>query len=221
MINSPSPAEVMRDAIESGLLDVHTALPGRVESFDAAAQTADIKPMIRRVLRTATGERRAEVLPVIPSVPVQFLRAGDFFFRTPVAAGTFGLLIFSEYSIDQWRGTGEDIDPGDDRRHGLCGAIFLPGVHPAGSPIAESASSDAVELGEDGGYVASIGAGEARFPKSASESLARADRVEAELDLIRQALNSVAGGVGGGADFTGPNPYTSVGSTGSDTVKGE
>ena len=127
-IDSPSLATVIREAIETKLVDVHTGMPGRVESYDEEAQTANIRPLIKRVLREVDGSRVPEELPVLPSVPVAFPGSGGFSMTWPLAPGDTGMLLFSEMSIDRWRTTNEVIDPGDGRRHGLSGAMFVPGL---------------------------------------------------------------------------------------------
>lgn len=53
----------------------------------------------------------------------------------PVAVGDTGLLIFSDRSLDVWLATGGIVDPGDDRRHALSDAVFVPGLRPFSSPL--------------------------------------------------------------------------------------
>lgn len=53
--------------------------------------------------------------------------------------------------------------------------------------------------------------------KSAASPLARSDRVEAELNKIKAALDAVSAG---GGKLTGANTYLSVGSVGADKVRG-
>ncbi len=136
--DQPSLPTVIREAIESIMVDTHTMMPGTVDSYDPDTQKADVQPGLSRVLRKVDGNRVAETLPVIPSVPVQFLAAGGIVFAPPVQKGTTGLLLFAEYSIDKWRQQGGQGDPGDIRRHGLSGAVFLPGLQVAASRYALS-----------------------------------------------------------------------------------
>jgi hypothetical protein len=133
------------------MLDVHTSIPGRVEKYDVDAKTVDVKPMLRRVLRRADGSRVAEALPVIPSVPVRFPSAGGFYITFPIKAGDTGLIDLSETAIDRWRATGEDVDPADERRHGLSGATFEPGLRTIANPIADASATD-MRLGKDGAH---------------------------------------------------------------------
>ena len=43
---------------ENLLNNLHTALPGRVESYDPATQRADVQPLIRRRIPRAGTDRR-------------------------------------------------------------------------------------------------------------------------------------------------------------------
>lgn len=184
IIDSPSLATVIREAISSRLIDVHTAMPGRVENYNETDQTADIQPQAKRVIRRADGERIAETLPVIPCVPVQWPRGGGFFVSLPLAIGDFGMLIFNEYSIDRWRSQGEQVDPADERRHGLSGAVFVPGVHPAAKPIGD-ASATRLVIGKDGGTGIDMDAAAIRLGKAAAtEGIGLGDVIQTFIDVF-------------------------------------
>ena len=221
--SSPQLAAVISAAIETKMVDVHTSLPARVESYDAGAQTADVKPMIRRVMRSQTMERVAEDLPVIPTVPVLWPRGGGAFLSLPLAAGDFGLLVLTEYSIDRFRSTGEDTDPGDERRHDLANAVFIPcALYPRSQSLSDVSDTE-VRFGLDSDYVAAVRSGEVAFPKDATTFLARADRTLSELQAIVDVFNThvhtggtLTGGLTGKPNVTLPNP----GNPASDTVKG-
>lgn len=119
-------------------------MPATVTKYDAATQLADVQPGFKRVVRRADGSRVSEALPVVPSVPVAFLGGSDFVFAPPIKAGDTGVLLFAEYPIDKWRAQAEQGDPGDTRRHGLSGAIFLPGLQPTRSPFVDPDADHAV-----------------------------------------------------------------------------
>lgn len=150
MPETPTLAEVIRRAWDARMLDVHTSMPGMVVSYDAATQTADVQPMLRRPMRDQDGERVVEELPVVPGVPVLFPRTASAFVSLPIAAGDFVLLAFCEGSIDAWRGTGDVADPGDERRHNLSHAVAIPGVYPAAQALGDAHSTNVV-IGHDGG----------------------------------------------------------------------
>ncbi len=188
--DSPELATVIRGAIDARMVDLHTAMPGRVEAYDKDTQTADIRPQFKRVMRRVNGERVAEELPVIPCVPVQWPRGGGFAMTMPLAVGDFGMLILQEYSIDRWRSQGEQVDPADERRHGLSGAVFVPGLFPSADALADADNVD-LRMGKDGGVridVKDSGVIEVGAP-SATESIALGDIIKTHLDAIKTYLD--------------------------------
>lgn len=132
MANSPTLVEAIRRAMEASSSEICTALPARVESYDAAAQRASVQPLIRRTYQDESGARQVERLPVISDVPVSFPGAGDYSISWPLAKGDIVLLVFSQASIDKWLTSGKDVDPLDDRRHSLNDAIAIPGLRAFG-----------------------------------------------------------------------------------------
>lgn len=150
---SPTLAELLRSAVDSGLEDVHVAIPGRIEEWDPVEQKASVKPLVKRRVATENGEELIEELPIISDVPVLFPRSKEFFLSFPLAQGDFVLLIFAERSIDKWlSGDGEDTDPNDFRRHDLTDAVAIPGCAPFSKALAEVDPDNAV-LGHDNGGV--------------------------------------------------------------------
>ena len=224
--DSPEWASVIRSAIDARLVDVHTSIPGRIEAYDPATQTADVRPQFKRVMRRADGTRVAEDLPVIPCVPVQWPRGGGFAMTMPLRPGDFGTIILNEYSIDRWRSQGQQVDPADERRHGLSGAIFVPGVFPSSAALVDASNFDeepaeGARLGKDGGYFIEVTDGQTRLPNDASEFLARADRVLSEVQSFATKYDAHTH-LETGATTDPPLPAARVGTVGSvasDTVK--
>ena len=83
----PSRLEVTQEWIEQYLRNLHTALPARVQRYDAATQTADLVPLVRHPVPQPDGSYVMEDLPVLPSVPVVLPRTGPWFVSLPIAAG--------------------------------------------------------------------------------------------------------------------------------------
>lgn len=146
----PTLAEVIRSHVLANLSEMHIALPGRIESYDAATQKASVQPLLKLPFEDEEGARQVERLPVIPGVPVQFPQGGGYRLTFPVAAGDTGLLLFSEASLDVWLAEGGEVDPRDDRRSHLTDAIFLPGVRSFKTPITD-AHETKLSLGKEGG----------------------------------------------------------------------
>lgn len=124
---TPTLAETMRQSIENLLVDIHTALPARVESFDGQKSMVSVQPLLKRKFRTETD---AINLPIISNVPVIFPRTANAFIKMPIAKGDQGLIVFSERSLDKWLDSGgESISPDDPRKFDLSDAVFLPGLY--------------------------------------------------------------------------------------------
>lgn len=187
-------ADTLRRVIDAALLDVHTALPGRVRSYDASTQTADVVLGARRVVPAADedqDEDTAENLPVLVAVPVIWPRGGGYRMHAPLAAGDGVLVIFPEASIDRWLDSGDAADPALPTRHGIDGAIAIPGLGFRGGRIG-SAPTDGIVIGQDGGPDVKITGSEVQA--GGSLALAEAADVKAHLQAIESALTAVAGG---------------------------
>lgn len=206
----PGWAEVTRRALENRLHDLHVALPGQVVVYVPATQTADVLPMVRRVV--ARDDPREdpikEDLPIIRGVPVQFSSGGalQFSIHFPLIPGDTGMLLFSEASFAQWRATGKLSDPGDLRRHGISYPVFIPGVRPSTKPI-PGASATAATMGNASPSPSLIefGATDLKLGRSATDFVALASLVEARLTAIEAILNGhVHTGVTTGPGSSGP-----------------
>lgn len=124
-------ASTIKQGIDARLKDLHTAMPGIVETFDAEKQLATIQPAIRRIFVTRDGEKEILVpfdLPILINVPVIFPRGGGFSLTFPVKKGDECLLTFCERSIDNWHETGKVKVPGAKRFHSLSDATAFVGL---------------------------------------------------------------------------------------------
>lgn len=189
-------ADTLRRVIDAALLDVHTALPGRVRSYDAATQTADVTLGARRVVPATdedTTEDTAEDLPVLVAVPVVWPRGGGFRMHAPLASGDGVLVVFPESSIDRWLDSGDAADPALPTRHGIDGAIAIPGLGFRGGRIG-SAPTDGIVIGQDGGPDVKITGSEVQA--GGSLALAEAADVKAHLTAISAALATIATAAG-------------------------
>jgi hypothetical protein len=152
--------EVIQDAIESRVQEIATCLPGKVLSYDAATQTASVRPCLLRNMPTDTGGMATEPLPDMLGVPVAFPRAGDFVLHMPLSPGDFVLLVFPQWSISEFRRIGnqqEQIPTGDTRHHSLGSAIAIPGVFPSGMAVGSLPLTEAI-FGNPSGKGVSVGA---------------------------------------------------------------
>jgi len=117
-------AGVIRQGITNYMKDVHTALPGKIVSFNSTNQTASIQLLIKRIFK---GDNQVE-LPKLINVPVWIPRAGGFSITFPVKADDECLVLFSERSLDTWFKFGDSQVPSDFRMHSLSDAICLVGM---------------------------------------------------------------------------------------------
>jgi hypothetical protein len=132
-------AEVIQAALEARLSSMHVAIPGKVVSYNATTQTADVRPGVKRAVSTAVeGEFITEELPVIPSVPVCWPGGSGGHFRPSLSSGDGVLIVVCDLDPATWVRTGEVSDPGDLRRFDLSHAVCLPGFRPASGAISPS-----------------------------------------------------------------------------------
>lgn len=153
---SPELAELLRRASEALGLELRVSMQGRVVSFDAKTQKADVQPLVKQTYWDEAGARIAKSWPVIPGVPVQFPGGGGYRFTFPVKAGKddgdLVTLLFSDQSLDRWlAGSGAEVDPEIDHSHAISDAVALLGTRPfgAGGPL-QTFPTDAATWGKDG-----------------------------------------------------------------------
>lgn len=118
--------DLLRQAVQAGVAGIHTALPGRVESYDYEQQRASVKPLINRPL----ADGRVQEMPVISNVRVMWLESGGASLTFPVQRGDGCLLVFSESSLDRWLDEGGVVLADDVRRHSLQDAVAIMGLEP-------------------------------------------------------------------------------------------
>ena len=129
-----SPNEVktiIKGCMDSRVSNIHTAMPGRVVSYDPSTNRASVQP---------NGDYKSEdgrniQYPIIHNVPIQFPmgQGGTAGITFPINAGDGCLLVFSETQNDDFLG-GNKGDSEDSRRHSLNDAIAIPGVYAGAAP---------------------------------------------------------------------------------------
>jgi len=153
---APSLSAAIRRAFINMQKDLHTVIPGKVVSFNAAKQTAEIQPLIKRVFvnkEKGGGEtERVVSIPKLINVPVMFPRSGGWSITFPVKAGDECLVHFSERSIDAWHKNGGEQTPTDWRMHDYSDAICQLGLSSAVNVI-DSFNVDDMEIRNDEGDV--------------------------------------------------------------------
>lgn len=147
---STSPVDAMIAAFRGLKAEMWSALPGIVVSFNADAQTCEIQPAIKALIRDPLGAESWVTLPVFPDVPVVFPRGGGFALTFPIQPGDECLVVFSSRCIDAWWQSGGTQQQIEQRLHDLSDGFCIPG--PTSQPRKLSGlSMDAVQLrSEDG-----------------------------------------------------------------------
>ena len=194
-MTSLSFAELIKRAVENRLLDVHTAIVARVESYNSKEQTVDVRPQLKHALEGKDGELVFEKLPIIADVPVLFPRAGGFFISFPIQEGDFVQLFFNESPISDWWNQEETNI--ETTRHSLGGAVAIPGVYPKEDSLAEVSTENMV-LGKEEGTQIHLLKDEIRLgDKDSEEALAFAEPVlEAFKSIINKFNSHIHPGLG-------------------------
>lgn len=189
MEQAPTLAQILKQAIDNRLLDVHTALIGRVETYDANTQLADIQPVMKRAIKTNIGGTNQEELPLLVDVPVLFPRAGGYFISLPIQMGDYVQVVFNEMCIDDFL-TEASSTISFAGRFCLQGAVAIPGIYPQSKALTGAHKTNLV-LGQDQGLQIHIDSKKIRLGSDKSdEALAIASKVKEELDRIKSAFNS-------------------------------
>ena len=111
--------------LQSRMEDVHTMLPGTVQSYDPDTRTAVVKPSVK--LRTMHGD--VLDIPPIASVPVVWPGSNDFTaLSKDLPKGSGVMLLFSEASLGNWQRGSQDAAADDETRHSLQDAVAVPGL---------------------------------------------------------------------------------------------
>jgi hypothetical protein len=180
MTQTPTLAQLIKQAIENRMLDVHTAIIAKVERYDHQKQLVDVSPVLKR---------QDENLPMLCDVPVLFPRAGGFFISLPIQPGDFVQVIFNESAIDDFLAeSASSID--SVSRFSLQGAVVIPGIFPQSMALKDAHQINLV-LGKENGVHIHIDGEKIRLGSdSANEALALAKKVHDELQKIHQAFAS-------------------------------
>ncbi len=122
-------SEVIKAHIEARLVDVHTALPARVVSYDRLTRRASVQPLIKAPQKRETGTT-IEAMPVLSRVPVLFQGTSRNGITFPLQEGDLVWVMFSEQSLDNVLvSDGEVTDPKSPARFTLRGAVCIPGFN--------------------------------------------------------------------------------------------
>jgi hypothetical protein len=160
--STPTLQELLLQAIESRVTDIHVALPAIVQKYDATKQTCEVQPCIKKKYSDNTVVN----LPLITNVPVVFPRTSKAYLHIPLKKNDYVLLIFCERSLDIFMQKGGIVDPEDYRKHNLSDAVAIAGLFPQGTEI--QGATDKVDLVNDLAKISLEESGITRIGKTAS-----------------------------------------------------
>lgn len=152
---TPTLAEILRQAARKAVLALHTAMPGEVVSYDASTQTADVRPLLRWAEYLPGQLRRIVQLPDFPDVLVCHPRAGTAGVHLPLAAGDLVLLVFCSRSLTSWRSQSSASRAADPGRAltptPLDAAVALPLMTHDSAPWSALSGGSTINIGDDAG----------------------------------------------------------------------
>jgi hypothetical protein len=191
-MTTPTQREALDKVLQAGRRSLHTCFPAKVLAYDAAAQTVDVEPQLMRELEDDEGALVYERLPTLYDVPVQFPRAGGWYFGLPPQPGDFVEIQCAEQSTLAWRDTGVVSEPGISQPHGLNGCIAKPGWYPDTQKIPNLSTTDLVIGKVDGSASIRIKAdGSVTLAADAgAEALALARLVDEKLTKLQRAFDN-------------------------------
>lgn len=224
---SPQIEELIKNAIEQRLVQLHTSMPGVIAKYDPQKQVADVRPCLKR--KYPSGE--IVELPLLTNIPVAHPRAGKARIHLPLKEGDSVEICFSERSLENWNAKGGIVDPEDPRKHHLSDAYIKPCFYPNKDPFLVT-EPEAIEIVNDAaeifikkdGTISIKGSSLLLGDHSLSEFVAIASKVKTEIEALRTWASShthpyVDSPVGPSVTSPPPSPPPMVNDVGSAKVK--
>ncbi|WP_313579973.1 Gp138 family membrane-puncturing spike protein [Lacrimispora sp.] len=117
----------VKTVVSDMINEVHTAMPGTINSFDPGTGLASVTPAGK--FRTPDGKQLD--YPAITGVPVVIPQSSTVQIAFPISPGDSCLLIMSEQELDSWLYGREEAD--GKLKFDLTSAIAIPGLLNRGS----------------------------------------------------------------------------------------
>jgi len=186
---NPTQRDVIEAMIAAREEDTFVAIPARVQSYDAATQTADLVPMVKAPAAQPDGSYVHEELPVLPCVPVVFPRTGAWALTFALEPGDSVQVLVNTLDAVPWRMSDGSAPraPADLGRQHLAHAVCVPGIFPRSKALTRAAAatgSSGALLGSDAALVIGSDAGAARvtFRPNGALEIAQGDTVVVQVD---------------------------------------
>jgi hypothetical protein len=195
--------DALEAVIRSHLEDLRVSVPGQIWSY--ADGKASIKVGLQRPRLNSDGETTYQGEPLIPDVPVMFPAGGGTSIRWTPQRGDSVLLVVSDWGITEWLDGDDTAKPRDSRAHALGNCFAVPWDRSGDN------SGGTIEITAD---TVDLGGGSAQY-------MARADRVDSDMQKILDLLQSwTVAPNDGGAALKAAALTVSLDGSASDRVKG-
>lgn len=148
--------EFYRLMLEDFANNLRVAVPGIVESFDAATQTATVQVAIRERIANSDLTVHWVQIPLLLDVPIVIPRAGGYALTLPVKKGDECLIVFADMCIDAWYESGGIQNQIEKRRHDLSDAFAILGPWSQPRKLPNYATDAAQLRTEDGSAYISL-----------------------------------------------------------------
>lgn len=183
------------DAHSNQSLDgLHVSCAAIVEKYDEDKQVADVKPIVRRAKIGPDGKKFYESHPVIPDVPIQWLRVAEFGIHWTLAKGDYVTLVFQDLSNSEFRTTGNESEPFDLRLHGFGSPVAYPGEIRDGKVYATLASGNKSRIGKDSTDIQlefDVASGKLGVGRGATNPISRGNETQDYLDKLKAVVDAM------------------------------
>lgn len=135
---------VLQTAFFTLMSNTHTAIPGRIVSYNKTTRLAEVQPIIKRKLENGQYEDP----PILQSVPVIWPGTASAVIHIPLHKDDGCLILFGERALDSWIDARNTVPTAaaDVRRFSYVDAICIPGLIPPQASMKYPTNDDALEI---------------------------------------------------------------------------
>lgn len=121
--------QVLGFCFRQEMKDVHTSIPGVVESYNAETKRASIQIAMNMLIKrdNLAGNPESVARPIIQDVPVLHVAGGGYVIHVPLVRGNAVMLLFSERGIERFKERFEVSDPTVGSFFAERDAVAIPG----------------------------------------------------------------------------------------------
>lgn len=143
-------SETSRLAADGHQSGIQTALPGIIQSYNAAAQTVTVQIAIKANVTTTDGKTGPQPLSILTDVPVQFPAGGGHGLTFPINTGDECLMVFASRCIDAWWQQGGVQPQAEARMHDLSDGFALLGFRSKARALSNVSTTSTQIRSDDG-----------------------------------------------------------------------